>query len=130
MEELCDKLDILYNNVTRIDDGFKDIQARLKALEEDKVQKSHGRRDITEPKAPVNENQQNPVIPPTENEPQGAVGGSVQDYTHVQQEFNVIKDSLQRVRLPNELKVNDSSVGIQRADQPRLKVVSRSHQIW
>ena len=38
----------------------------------------------------------------------------------IQQEFNVIKDSLQRVRLADDLKVQDTRVGVQRKDHARL----------
>lgn len=123
IEKLSEKIDILSTNIGRIDDGVKSLHGRVKAIED---KQTHGKGDNVEPHAQVGQ----PV--PNEVDQEGAVGGSVQnpltnltDYTNIQQEFTVIKDSLQRVRLSNELKVNDSSVGIQRADQPRHKVVSK-----
>jgi hypothetical protein len=43
----------------------------------------------------------------------------------VQQEFNVIRDALQRVKLPADLKLDDSKQGVSRVDQKRLNVVQR-----
>lgn len=128
-KQLSEKLDILTTNVGRIDDGCAAINTRLRKLEDQ--QKAHGKGDISEPQAQLNHLDTVPDV----NVAQGAEGGgsnqnplinfNIEDYTHVQQEFGVIKDSLQRVRLPNELKVNDSNTGIQRADQQRHKVVSK-----
>jgi hypothetical protein len=37
----------------------------------------------------------------------------------------VIKDALQRIKLPTDLKVDDTRQGVQRRDQPRLNNISR-----
>lgn len=42
--------------------------------------------------------------------------------TSIQQDFQVIKDAVQRVKLPQDLKVEDSRQGIQRKDQGRFNV--------
>ena len=43
----------------------------------------------------------------------------------IQQDFQVVKDALQRVKLPQDLKVEDSRQGIQRKDQARFNVVQK-----
>ena len=43
----------------------------------------------------------------------------------IQEEFQTIKDSLQKVKLPADQKLNDSRVGINRAEQPLYNVVSK-----
>lgn len=58
----------------------------------------------------------------------GAAAGSpilVRDVTYIQQEYTVIKDALQRIKLPNDLKVDDTRQGVQRKDQKRLNILSR-----
>ncbi len=45
--------------------------------------------------------------------------------TYIQQEFNIIKDSVQRVKLPTDLKVEDSRAGVPRNEQRRMNVISR-----
>lgn len=47
------------------------------------------------------------------------------DLDDIQQEFIIIKDSLQRVRLPKDLKVEDSRLGVHRADQGRFNNISK-----
>jgi hypothetical protein len=49
---------------------------------------------------------------------------SVNDFS-VQEEFQSIKDSLQKVKLPSDQKLNDSRIGINRADQPLYNVVAK-----
>ena len=43
----------------------------------------------------------------------------------IQEEFLTIKDSLQRVRLPADQKLNDSRTGINRSEQPLYNVVAK-----
>jgi hypothetical protein len=43
----------------------------------------------------------------------------------IQQEFAIIKDSLQRVRLPKDLKVEDSRQGVKRNDQGRINNIAK-----
>ncbi len=43
-----------------------------------------------------------------------------------QQEFAVIRDALQRVKLPNDMKVDDSRQGVQRKDQSRLNLIVKN----
>ena len=50
---------------------------------------------------------------------------TARDNTNIQQEFTVIKDTVQRVKLPNDLKVDDSRQGVQRKDQQRLNILSK-----
>lgn len=52
----------------------------------------------------------------------------VSDFTSVdaQEDFQSIKDSLQKVKLPPELKLNESKQGIKREDQQTLNVLSRT----
>ena len=54
--------------------------------------------------------------------PQGATWSSKTD---LQGEFSALKDSLQRIQLPGELKLNDSRQGIRRSDQQVLNVISK-----
>lgn len=50
---------------------------------------------------------------------------SLPDLDDIQQEFSIIKDSVQRVRLPKDLKVDDSRQGVRRADQGRMNNISK-----
>ena len=50
---------------------------------------------------------------------------SAANRNNAQEEFQVIKDALQRVKLPSELKVDDTRQGIQRRDQGRVNVISK-----
>ena len=47
------------------------------------------------------------------------------DAAEIQRDFEIIRDSLQRVRLPNNLRVFDSKSGIKKDCQPTLYVISR-----
>ncbi len=117
--ELTQKISELITSVVAIDLRTQSIDTRLKAVEE----RSHGREDQGEPHAQVRQ------VNPGGEDNEGATGGQANSpqntFVNVQQEFAAIRDSLSRVRLPSDLKVNDTSVGVQRSDQQRLKVVSR-----
>ncbi len=54
-----------------------------------------------------------------DNEPEPDV------YASAQEEFVVIKDALQNVKLPNDLKVDESRQGIQRKDQSRMNILGK-----
>ena len=55
-----------------------------------------------------------------------AVSEQELDINNIQAEFAVIKEALQRVKLPADLMLNDSKQGIKREDQPTLQVVARA----
>lgn len=61
------------------------------------------------------------------NYPINTATGALQlpDLDDIQQEFTIIKDSLQRVRLPKDLKVEDSRQGVKRSDQGRINNISK-----
>ena len=54
-------------------------------------------------------------------EPHRTPNWPVTDYSYVQQEFKVIKDALQRIKLPSDLRVEDSRQGVKRRHQHRIK---------
>ncbi|MEW8544183.1 MAG: hypothetical protein AB2693_11675 [Candidatus Thiodiazotropha sp.] len=47
------------------------------------------------------------------------------EFKDIQEKFNVIKSSVDKVILPSQLKLHDSRAGIKREDQPVLNVVSK-----
>lgn len=51
--------------------------------------------------------------------------GAASQQPDLQGEFQSLRDSLGRVKIPADLKVNDSRQGIKRADQPLLNVISK-----
>ena len=55
----------------------------------------------------------------------GATSAIVDDAALLQREFNSLKDSLSRVKLPEELKLVDSKQGIKSKDQPALNIITR-----
>jgi len=138
INRLFDRLEKLSCDVDTITQHTHDMDVRVRDLQ---LQKGKG--DTTEPQAPNPNEAQSQGLPagtghghgaPVQALGAGAVGGldtgimqynSPTTYENIQQEFMVIKDTLQRVRLPNELKVNDTSSGVRREDQARAKVVSR-----
>lgn len=72
--------------------------------------------------------QDSEVTPEQEGSPgdiQAVSSGHPQDIDH-QGEFNAIRDSVQAIRLPSDLKLNDNRAGIKRVDQPLANVVSKS----
>lgn len=52
-------------------------------------------------------------------------GGATGESSDIQGEFQCLRDSLTRIKLPSELKLNDSRQGIRRTDQPLLNVVAK-----
>lgn len=57
--------------------------------------------------------------------PAGAVGGPTVPDTadFIQEEYATLKDSLQRIKLPQDQRLNDSRAGVNRAEQPIYNVV-------
>ena len=51
---------------------------------------------------------------------------STESTTDIQREYECIKDSLNKIKLPNELKLLDNKSGIKREDQPHLAAVAKS----
>ena len=49
------------------------------------------------------------------------VTAEIDELSEVQERFNVIKSSVDKVLLPNHLKLHDNRIGIKREDQPTLK---------
>lgn len=51
--------------------------------------------------------------------------GATSQQPDLQAEFQTLKDSLNKVKIPAELKLNDSRQGIKRSDQPLLNVITK-----
>ena len=52
-------------------------------------------------------------------------GIDLKDAAGVQREYEVLKDSLAKIKLPGQLKVNDSRQGIKRSEQTAVNIVSK-----
>jgi len=109
-------------------DFIKSIDKRLSALELKvvDVNSNHIARDLSaqsEHSAPVQSEpsvlHDDHVVPSLASA--GATGGS-QD---IQGDFQALKDSLSRIKLPSDLKLNESRQGIQRQDQPVFNVLCK-----
>ena len=70
-----------------------------------------------------------PTIRPESGPPSPAVaataGASAPGASDVQGEFKALQDSLSRVKLPSNLRLNEGRQGIRRSDQPLLNVITR-----
>jgi len=65
------------------------------------------------------------------NYAQGVVGsgaGAVSQQCDIQEQYRAIKDALQRVKLPPEVKVDDSKQGIKRQELSKAHIISKSAQ--
>jgi hypothetical protein len=54
-----------------------------------------------------------------------ARGSTATAQTDIQDEFRAIKDAVQRVRLPQDLKIDDSKQGIKRGEQAKCNIISK-----
>ena len=92
--------------------GARDSANQINSSHSDRVRERFG-RFVSPTQAGVNETNPSPRS--------GEVASG-----DLQGEFAVIKDSVQRVRLPAELKLNDSKSGIKRQDQATYNIVAKS----
>ena len=74
---------------------------------------------------------QAPVIPSDQLNPQGSIGPvpqnstDVDEFYEIQEQYNSLKNSVEKVILPPKFKLHDSRTGVKREDQPVLTVVSK-----
>ncbi len=113
MDEINRKLDALVKSVGEVQASNLKIEERVITLE---TGQSVGRTE-----APSSTVTADHVEVSDNRGPTGLHKG----WAKVHDEFAVIKDALQRVKLPDDLKVDESRTGIQRKDQPRLNVLHR-----
>jgi len=148
MTEVQVKIEQLEENIKSLDEENKSVHGLVKELEA-KISALQTEKNVQKPDTESKKGTEGPEkeekekakanSPPDNKEedkqPTGAVGGQYSDAqassrigqnsADIQQEFMVIKDALQRIKLPNDLKVNDGARGIRRIDQPRATVVSK-----
>jgi hypothetical protein len=53
-------------------------------------------------------------------------GNAVSSPVDIQDEYRSIKDSFQRVRLPSDLKIDESKQGVKRGEQAKCNIITRS----
>lgn len=143
MEGLQEKLSQLVVSLDEIKEDNKAFGHRLKSLEDN--QQAHGLgygKPRTHMQMPTgsgaDSSLQNPATgghfsslqnQDSEEDQQGNIDiqnrSALNEASPVQQEFSVIRDALQRVKLPADLKLDDSKQGVSRVDQKRLNVVQR-----
>lgn len=135
MEGIEEKLGKLMVSVESIQEDNKRLYHRLKILE-DKDQGSSEPRVHTgrAPRGSQLTHDSNELLGDISDNGggDGAVGGAKQkvsldgsECALIQQEFNVIKDALQKVKLPNDLKIDESKQGVSRSDQKRMFVIQK-----
>jgi len=137
LEDVQESLQKVLEDNIQLHNRFKEFEDRIGQQPPAGTGKSPGaeKPEEEEGKKKPKENEKKPKQVPDNNIEQdeptlGAGAGpktTGQDTANinVQQEFIVIKDSLARVKLPNDLKVNDTFRGVARKDQPRSTVVSK-----
>lgn len=129
MEDLQEKFDVVLSQLDKINENNTRVYERLKQLEV-KVGQGEQKASAVDPHASV----KNSVSVNREGDEnpngEGTDGASSmnRDLTNIQREFGVIKDALQRVKLPNDLKLEDSKQGIARNDKPKSYVISKCAQ--
>ena len=113
MTDIDQKLDTLVKSVEEIriqNAELHDKVARLEATSDQTVNQS-------ETAVP-------PVTPANKGQPE-ARSASDNAADEALQAFIIIKEHLQNVKLPNDLKVDESRQGIQRKDQTKLNVITK-----
>jgi hypothetical protein len=112
--ELCEKLDSLALRVEQLD--------RSRSRSESREHSEHERQ--TQPRG----GSQQGHIPRRDDEENGAFGStedSVPSAAEALREYDRVRDSLQRIRIPNEVRLFDSQTGIKHDCKDILKVVSK-----
>jgi hypothetical protein len=114
--QLLQAIESLQRAVTNIGIDQETINSRLKRIEGQDPRNdgsSSGNRD-----PPLGRHSQNRIIPfQAESDSQS---------NDVQREYECLKDSLVKVKLPNEVKLLENKTGIKREDQPHLLTISKS----
>lgn len=121
MSEIEKKLDSLISLTGQLVSENQSFHERLAKIEEtpspnEKNVDSSGRSEHVTGTLPVGDNTGAAVAEAT---------ALPKDCANIQQEFLVIRDAIQRVKLPNDLKLDESSPGVQNKDRPRRNVLAR-----
>jgi hypothetical protein len=129
MEDLQKKFDIMLSQLDRINENNTSVYERLKELEAKVGQGEQGASAVdphASVKKSVSDNRESYENPNTDST--DGASHIDRDLTNIQREFGVIKDALQRVKLPNDLKLEDSKQGIARNDKAKSYVISKCAQ--
>ena len=128
----------VYDEMQEINKSLKSVMERLDNIEQDSCKKEHTQRrpHTGERETPSGSNSSNTLLGaysqghdsghprPTSVQPLDTVNAPGID---IQGEFAAIKESLQRIKLPAELRLNDSNKqGIKRQDHPLANVITKS----
>jgi hypothetical protein len=123
LSELTRQLRIVSDKVSAIEERSFEFQANQASGSSGQQGQfmSKGSRDTTDPE----KTRHSPPFP----EGQGAAGPghvSVTDVPTLERDFEVIKDCLNKIKLPEDLKLIDSKQGIKKEDQGALHIISKN----